>query len=341
MMRKHINLFLAGISLVCFTIFSQDGFASVEAEGTFIAEKTCQAYVSMRKRTNPDDAVIVTGESYKILELNVPDGTTWYRVEVPGASPTQRWVYFECGKANVTSSGTGPGHGSTGKKPCNTAGLADGYKFAVSWQPAFCEMHRDKPECGVTDPDSYQAGNFTLHGLWPNKSSCGTHYGSCGKYRKPLRPFCKYPPVPITKPLLNKLGTYMPSVAHGSCLQRHEWYKHGTCQTTWGAEGYFETAIRLVQEFNNSGISAFMKANVGKQVEMDVFFKKIDQSLGEGAHSRMKVMCKNKNGDLVDIYINLPAAIPADASLSDLIQQAPKDFSNNCGNSFTIDDIRD
>ena len=342
MIKKFFRLFLVGISIVCFAFSSQEICASVKAEGIFIAEKKCQAYVSKRKRTNPDEARLTKGQAYQILELNVPAGTTWYRIEMPNVNPGKRWVYFECGAVNITSKGSGqssgPGHGYSGKKPCRTAGLADGYKLAVSWQPAFCESHRDKPECDVTNPDSYQASNFTLHGLWPNKNSCGTRYGFCGKYSRPETSFCKYDPVPISEELLAKLGKYMPSAAHGSCLQRHEWYKHGTCQETWSAETYYDTAIRLVQEFNGKGMSSFMEAEVGNSVRVDEFFEAVDQVLGEDAHRRMKLLCDDKR-NLVDIYINLPAVIPNNASVSELIQHAPEAFGNNCGDSFVVDEI--
>jgi ribonuclease T2 len=215
--------------------------------------------------------------------------------------------------------------------------LADGYKFAVSWQPAFCETHRQKPECGVVSPQLYQATHFTLHGLWPNKNSCGTHYGFCGKYGREQRPFCNYAPLSVDKTFLEQLGKYMPSARYGSCLQRHEWYKHGTCQTTWDTQEYFATAIRLVEEFNEAGMSSFMKSRIGTFVTVNEFFSAVDQAFGQDAHRRMKVGCKN--GNLVDIYMNLPAVIPADASLADLIQQAAEAFGNNCGDRFKVDKI--
>jgi ribonuclease T2 len=319
--------------------------ASVSASGTFTATKSCQAYQSMRKRTNPDGAVLTAGENYTVIEANVPNDTTWYRVEVGGAQPRERWVYFECGDANVSisSGGSASQHGgSSARGTCDIAGEEDSYVFAVSWQPAFCEGHRDKPECKVTDPNSYQAKNFTLHGLWPNKNSCGTNYGFCGKYKKAVRPFCNFDKVPMSAQTLKNLGVVMPSAAYGSCLQRHEWYKHGTCQTEWGADGYFDNAMRLLGEFNGSdgkGLSSFMTKNLGKRVAMDDLTQAIDQQFGAGAHLRMQFSCTN-GSKLVDIYISLPAQL-GEGSLDSLIQQAPEKFSNKCGNTFVVDRIDD
>ena len=263
--------------------------ASVPATGEFTSTKTCQAYQSIRRKTNPGGIRIEVGKSYPIMELNVSPGTTWYRLRIKNASPAERWVYFECGNVKAT------GQGDTASSPerehsedqCQTAGLGNSYVFALSWQPAYCERHKNKPECGVTDPQSYQANNFTLHGLWPNKESCGINYGFCGKYKSGQRPFCRYDPVPMQNATREALARVMPGSSHDSCLQRHEWYKHGTCQVEWDADVYYDTAIRLLKDFNESGISAFMTNNIGKTVTTRSFFEAVDTAFGEGSHRRM------------------------------------------------------
>lgn len=335
-MNKNLTLLLTALLSASFAL-SVPAFAGVAATGEFTASQSCQAYQSIRKKTNPGNVTLEVGRSYPILELNVPDGTTWYLVNVDEATPQRRWVYFECGTADVTSRKEPSPGGKTGN--CNTAGQGDSFVFAVSWQPAFCEGHRDKPECSVTDPDSYQAKNFTLHGLWPNKASCGTSYGFCGKYKKEMRPFCEFDPVPMAPETLEELGVVMPSAAYGSCLQRHEWYKHGTCQTEWNADQYFDSAMRLLKEFNDQGMSSFMTENLGQSVSTDAFFEKVDDLFGEGAHRRLQIACSGN--DLVDVFINLPLNIPGDASLGDLLQQAPENFRNKCGSSFAVDRIDD
>jgi ribonuclease T2 len=60
-------------------------------------------------------------------------------------------------------------------KPAARAGTAKGDNetpraacvLSVSWQPAFCETKRNKPECATESPDRFDATHFTLHGLWP------------------------------------------------------------------------------------------------------------------------------------------------------------------------------
>ena len=310
--------------------------AAVPASGEFTATQSCQAYQSMRKKTNPDNTVLRVGQDYPIVEVNAGQGATWYRITIASARPADRWVYFECGAASNVVAGSRSNHHSD----CSVAGREDSYVFAVSWQPAFCESKPGKPECSVKDPGSYQANNFTLHGLWANKNSCGTGYGFCGPNNKKKRNFCDYPQVPMSPATREQLGRVMPSVTYGSCLQRHEWYKHGTCQIEWDADGYYGTAMRLLSEFNGSGansLTAFMQAHIGKTVSINELNDKIDMLFGHGAHTRMQYGCTNGN-KLVDIYINLPKQL-GNKPLADLIQQAPEKYSNKCGSSFVVDPI--
>jgi ribonuclease T2 len=338
-MRQQIFrwLFAIQISIACIFCFHSPAKASVSASGEFTATRACQAYQSMKQKTNPGDVQLEVGKVYPIFEMNVPNGTTWYRLKIQGAEPVDRWAYFECGTAEVNNQGDSSGENHGGQTTCKTAGLADSYVFALSWQPAFCESHRDKPECSVSDPSAFQAGNFTLHGLWPNKKSCGTNYGFCGKYKKEVSPFCNYDPVPMQAATLQELGEVMPSAAHGSCLQRHEWFKHGTCQKQWDADGYYHTAIHLVKEFNRGGMAAFMQANIGKTVTAQSFFDAMDKAFSDESHLRLQISCSG--GKLVDVYISLPVQLPAETSLKELIRQGEPNFKNTCGPSFEVDAI--
>jgi ribonuclease T2 len=220
---------------------------------------------------------------------------------------------------------------------CSITNEADSYVFAVSWQPAFCENKPEKPECRITDPKAYQATHFTLHGLWPNKTSCGTNYGFCGSVKIPPRDFCEYPAVELSKTVYDKLAEVMPSASSGSCLERHEWYKHGTCQSR-AADQYYSQAVDLVRQFNDSGISKFMSEHIGQQVSLNEFRTVLNQSLGEGASKHAKLGCKN--GLLVDIYLSLPADLKAGSNLKDLLPKAPiAAFDSSCKNGFLVEAI--
>ena len=220
---------------------------------------------------------------------------------------------------------------------CGIPSQADSYVFAVSWQPAFCESKPDKPECRIDDPKVYQASHFTLHGLWPNKTSCGTNYGYCGTVKIQPANFCDYPEVSLSPDVRDKLAVVMPSVVSGSCLERHEWHKHGSCQSGT-ADQYYAQATALVHQFNDSGLSQFMSEHIGKQVSLEGFRATLDASLGPGASQHAKLGCKN--GMLVDIYLSLPAELKPDANLKDLLALAPQaPADNSCKSGFRVDPI--
>lgn len=207
--------------------------------------------------------------------------------------------------------------------------------LALSWQPAFCESHRAKKECGVSFPAAFQsAGNFTLHGLWPNREACGINYGNCEHRSKP-REFCDYPDVGLSPDVAKALGQVMPGTA--SCLERHEWFKHGTCQVDWTPGEYFEVAMDLARQFNDSGMNKYMAQNMGKQVAREDFLTQVDNALGAGARERLQLTCAG--GKLTDLFIALPAHLPAGSNLSELIQTTPPDFRSSCPARFLIDAV--
>lgn len=328
--------------VIILTVFSiaSDGWASTPATGTVIATQTCEAYVSKNKRTNPDDTRLVVNQSYPVFEVNKADNPSWYRVRVANANPAERWVAKHCGTVNVqVGDGGGPDGDNNGGEDnaCRTPGLEDSYVLALSWQPAFCETHRDKPECRIEDKKSYQARNFTLHGLWPNKKSCGTHYGYCGEVQNKPGDFCDYPMLPLFTETRQALEEVMPSALAGSCLQRHEWFKHGTCQTGWSMDEYYEVAVDLTRQFNESGIAYFISRNIGNTVTEEAFISKVECVHGAGTHQRLELKCRD--GNLVDVYISLPADITQGVSLGELMGQGESRFKSNCGGRFSVDPI--
>jgi len=292
------KVFFRIVIILLSMVWSMSLWARTPATGKLTATKVCETYVSKNKLTNPDHTQLEINKTYTVFEINRPVSPSWYRIRVQDASPPERWVAKDGGSTDVQIVGY---EGPDSKEQCQTAGIEDGYKLAISWQSAFCETHRDKPECRVTDHKTYQARNFTLHGFWPNKKACGMHYGFCGEVKNKPSYFCDYPALSLITHVRDELEQVMPSAKAGSCLQRHEWHKHGTCQTKWSIDEYYEISIDLTRQFNESGIAYFISRNIGKQVNEANFFNKIDSALGDNAHKRFQLNCKN--GNLVDIYM--------------------------------------
>ena len=321
------------ITIVLLLSFNLYTFSTASANTVFSATQNCVATPSIHKLDNPGAVKLEVGARYPILQGNKPTHPEWYLLRIETANPPIRWVRNDCG--NVSSSDIEIN--TDNNKTCNIANQADSYVFAVSWQPAFCESKPEKPECATTDASAYQASQFSLHGLWPNKESCGIDYGYCGDVKAKPANFCDYPQVNMSSIIRNQLSQVMPSVSSSSCLERHEWHKHGTCQSDL-PDQYFEKASNLVHQFNESGISDFMKSHINRKISLDDFRTVLDSSLGSGASTHVKLGCKN--GLLVDIYVSLPAEIKPDAKLKDLIFRAPPmPTDKSCQSGFRIDAI--
>ncbi len=309
--------------------------AAAKTIGIFSAQQSCPAYVSKNKLTNPDNTQILADKKYDIIEANKPDHASWYRVILPTANPKERWISADCGDAQLSG---GQGTGDNGNSSsCSIAGEADSHVLALSWQPAFCETKPQKPECKITDPQVYQAKHFTLHGLWPNKKSCGTHYAFCGDVKAQKQNFCDYPEIKLNSTSQASLTEVMPSVTAGSCLERHEWHKHGTCQVAKSIEDFFDLSVDLARQFNDSGMAYFMNRRIGQQVRTEDFLNRIAAVLGSAARDRIKLNCDQ--GMLVEIQLSLIADLTPGADLEKLIVNAPAQSNSNCGETFRVDPI--
>jgi len=307
-----------------------------KAIGVFSASQSCPAYVSKNKLTNPDNTQILADKKYDIIEVNKPPAhASWYRVVLPAANPKERWISAECGDAKLAG---GQGTGDNGNSnSCSIAGEADSHVLALSWQPAFCETKPQKPECKISDLQVYQAKHFTLHGLWPNKKSCDTHYAFCGDIKAQKQNFCDYPEIKLDSTSQVALAEVMPSVKAGSCLERHEWYKHGTCHASRSMNEFFDLSVDLARQFNDSGMAYFMNRRIGQQVRTEDFLNRIAAVLGSAARERIKLNCNQ--GMLVEIQLSLIADLIPGTDLEKLIADAPAQSNSNCGETFRVDPI--
>ena len=315
---------------------------AVPASGTFTASQACPAYVSKNNKSNPDNAQTAAGEAYPVIEANKAGTPDWYRLRMPSANPPERWVNVTCGSFQAGSGGgsgggSSGGGGNSGGAACDVAGQADSFVLALSWQPAFCESKPDKPECKISDPSVYQARHFTLHGLWPNKVACGISYGFCGAVKRQEGNFCNYPPVALEDAARRSLGEVMPSVGAGSCLERHEWHKHGTCQNEWSDDQYFDLAADLTRQFNDAGMAYFMNRKIGQEVKTEDFLTRLAAVLGPNSRDRVKLGCTN--GMLVDVEISLPSGMKPGDDLEALMARGNPKSGSNCGASFRVDPI--
>jgi len=192
---------------------------------------------------------------------------------------------------------------------CQIEDNYDSHVLALSWQSTFCELYGSrKAECRALSQtsDAPQWQHFSLHGLWPNRQQCGSDY----------------PEVPLNASVQKNLEEVMPSARYGTCLERHEWWKHGTCRNQ-DPNDYFLLATQLTQEVNASTwVQQFIHERIGKKVTQQELNQSFDTSFGKGAHTKITLDCAK--GLLSEIRINLPQEIKLSDSIPSLLAKAPR-----------------
>jgi len=335
------------LTALLFIVLASTASAQVKMDGTFTAAKACDAVVSIKKGTNPDNAAVEAGKAYHLLGKN-KDEATHYWIEVPNAQPKQRWVAVDCGatdgsaaaapatKQNNVAVNTSQGTVKPKPQSRGFGGQAPYYAFALSWEPAFCEAMRDKAECKAETPKSFEASHFTLHGLWPQPRR--NQFCNVDPKLSALDDQHQWDALPepeLSSETRAALNIAMPGTM--SNLQRHEWIKHGTCYPSGNADQYFKDEIRLANEVNNSAVQKFIAINVGNTIDAKDIRAKFDESFGAGSGDHVQVEC-DRQGRFSGFTLNLRGDIPGGAELKSLL--AAGDTAQNKCDSGVVDAVR-
>ena len=281
--------------------------------GAFVAGRECVATTRIRDRAGVG---IEAGASYPLLGANRAEATH-YQIRLPRGGG-DRWVVASCGRT-LAQDGAGDDGGSV-----DPGRPAREYVLAVSWQPAFCEGHADKPECASQTADRFDATHFTLHGLWPQPRSleyCGV--GAADRALDRPQTWDRLPAVELTDATRAALDTAMPGTQ--SSLERHEWLKHGTCYGS-SQEEYFSDALLLLEQLNLSAVRGIMAGRIGGQVTAGQLAAAFDASFGAGAGRRVTMAC-DRDGRrklVVELRLSLAGAITAGSRLDNLLAAAPE-----------------
>ena len=178
---------------------------------------------------------------------------------------------------------------------CDPEPSVDHYILALSWQPAFCEHNAGKPECRELDAGDFAATNLTLHGLWPNAAD-GDHPFYCGvatgnRDADEAGDWCALPASGADQATQSDLAQMMPGST--SCLDRHEWTKHGTC-TGLGGDAYFDASVHLVREMQATRLSKVLRANIGKEVPRRGLLDAFEADFGADAADALELLCRRQ-----------------------------------------------
>lgn len=199
------------------------------------------------------------------------------------------------------------------------------YVLALNWQPAFCESNARKPECRTQHERRFDAGNFSLHGLWPQPS----RYQYCnvtdalraasenGRWRD-------IPAPALSASTAAELDMAMPG--RQSFLDRHQWVKHGTCYAVARPEIYFRDSLRLLRAVNASPLRDLMNSRIGQWLGASEIRAQFDDAFGVGAGERVRVSCREDGGRRLinEITFGLRGDISGGEALPDLLRAAPR-----------------
>lgn len=337
----HTFIFGSVMPLLIISFLTTSVAQAENAGGCLSVSKTCEAYQSFRKQTNPGDVQIKEGERYQILERSRKSKA--FRIHIKGIKRPARWVAGKCGKVltscDVTNNTENEANAASktadsskkiklrkqakftqfSKKSKNRK--TPEYLLALTWQPAFCETHSRKKECRSQTKNRYDASHWSLHGLWPQpRSNAYCNVSATDKGIDRNKRWHLLDPVKLSQKTAMELALVMPGAS--SNLQRHEWIKHGTCYGS-NAEDYYSDSIKLTKAVNKSIVGKLFNRGVGKQVTLKQVRAHFDKAFGKGAGSKVNMRC-DRGGRVSELWINLKGEILDDTKLSSLLKNSIK-----------------
>ncbi len=296
--------------IILFTLFTLSLLARHEA----FPAKVCPAFNNMKHSKNTHDIHLDITKEYTIMKEHKGQKL----ILIKGEQPAQRWVDAECFSAShdsvssvdkaIKSIANSTVLMSNTKKYDNNGASVLSSKnnlLALSWHNAFCETHRSRKECKRSllpfGKGKYSEKHFVLHGLWPqprNNIYCNVEkdFVNADKHGQ----WRDLPCLAMDEEIEDRLAKVMPGFA--SQLHKHEWVKHGTCYGTDPQE-YFEDAVSLVEQINDSKVGDFFRKNIGKHVTLKQVRHLFDRNFGVGAGKRVELKCRK--GLVTELWLHL------------------------------------
>lgn len=217
-------------------------------------------------------------------------------------------------------------------------GQFDYYVLSLEWHPAFCAGHGGLEECRPPATSEFDH-DLVLHGMWPSRSGDRSNsYGFCG-VSAAIRALdtpaqrCQMPEVPMSAATRGTLNAHMPGT--DACLERHEWYRHGTCSGLSG-DAYFGAADAMLLQAISSAVGRFVAAHAGSTVSGSDVVAAAVQDWGGKAQGAVRLNCVSAGGGqtLSEVRLTLSPSVSASSSLGASLTGS--DLTGNCPASFTI-----
>lgn len=232
------------------------------------------------------------------------------------------------------------------------ASAGDSYTLALTWQPAFCADRQDRAECRETDAG---ASPLVLHGLWPDWDANGdgrrdgddAYCLDPGPARDSIvgidtgdGGWKDLPAVDMTEAMKDDLPAIMPGArAH---LDRHEWWKHGTCSGLKPVD-YFGAAILLTRQMQLGAFGAFLAEHQGESVKLKALLGVFDAEFGPGSARALKLACSPApDGTMVlsEIQLRLKRERIGEGLLPSTLETGGRAPRGKCGTTLRIEAAR-
>ena len=214
----------------------------------------------------------------------------------------------------------------------------DNYVFALEWLPTFCRGHGGASECNSIGSGDWSANNLSLHGLWPSRNNDSQHnFGYCGvdpavrdQYESMHGTWCGAPQKPqLSNGTVSTLSNYMPAAkpGAGSCLQYHEWFRHGTC-SGMTADDYFTAASGLTAQFASTAPGLYIKSHTGQSFKVDELIAAFKAAFGDQPSATLSC----DNGMLREVHLSLKPSLGKDLKQFVL----PQSSWGNCPSQISL-----
>ena len=286
------------------------------------ATKSCEAYNNLKHTKNSGHIVLEPNRSYTIAREQKGN----YFIKIEGAKPVMRWVSRDCfttlnsnnsKKAiNTPVKNIISKENNTKSQTKNNSNLNS--VLVLSWHNTFCETHSNKREC---KRDGGEAKNhLVLHGLWVqprDKEYC--NIDSKIRYLDKSKRWNALPSLNLNSTIKTLMAKYMPGSQ--SNLQRHEYYKHGSCYSQ-DANSYFKDALTMTQKIDNT-IGKYLRENIGKKVNLYSIKKVAAKLLNRDLADKIAIKCKRRV--LSEIWIPIKGK---GSDILNLVKNAKRVHSN-------------
>lgn len=297
--------------------------------------QVCPAFNNMKHSKNTHAVHLDTTQKYTILRYHKGQAL----ILIKGEQPAQRWVDAECfSPLNTMGHSVDSAIKRMDESPLFTKHtkkyerniVSHNNILALSWHNAFCETHRVRKECKrplfSLGKDKYREKHFILHGLWPqpkNNTYCDvpSKYVRLDKHKQ----WHRLPDLDLREDVKKDLQKVMPGFV--SNLHKHEWIKHGTCYGT-DTNTYYENAIALLHQVNDSKVGTFFSNHIGKRVTLQQVRAVFNRSFGAGSGKRVELKCKK--GLVTELWLHLGSG---SADISTLLKEGTQTRSR-CQGGF-------